>query len=455
MWQIITAILSTVSWYTVLILVLSNGFTLACYYSDTTFEMRTDIVSLAVVFPLVFSINSAFQRREQAIQHLARMKADAYSIRFAFYHWLEGKFLFTQAITEIDDVFYQLFHKTSDYFISDEFSETDYMLIMELFQKVSWKIEEHLRAGGVPPPNISMLCGNLKGMMSSFELLRNIKLYRTPLALRAYTKLFVSFFPVLFSPLFAYIAKDQEKLWGALVTVSLFALILVGLDTIQDGLEEPFDGLGIDDVQFDQYPRHMTYPVITPGVDTLSFDDNEQILVKQVRPSALRDRWTKKIEQSLLPPPPPVETSDSSTNTDTRAVAVDLATRAAAAIVAADRAEEASHLEETDYKFFQDNVMRSSNGLPEGAMKIPSSAYVQNNVTNGASASPDNTLNFTPQRQRKSSSHLSEHSSADDALVPNGTEQLARRRTVTEWIMGKKVTDGLDNNSDAELADDN
>ena len=227
---------TTITWYSTFILCMSVGATLLCYYFKIEYEMRLDLIGLAVVFPLVFSVNSAFQRREQALQHLAAMKANAYSIRFSFYHLCEGQFLSSSAPKEIDAVLLALFKKNAEYFKSDEFLDSDYMQIMAYFSTISWLVEVHLRRGGVSAPTLTRLDESLRTIMAQFENLRVIKLYRTPLALRAYTKLFVGMFPILFAPLFAFLA--ESRLWGAIIMVILYSVVLTGLDAIQDGLEE-------------------------------------------------------------------------------------------------------------------------------------------------------------------------------------------------------------------------
>lgn len=279
--NLIETLLTTINTKTCVIIALAVGCTILCYYTNTTFDMDMGIVSVAVVFPLVFTINSAFVRREQALQHLAHMQANALSIRLAHYHFLEGKFLGTDGPKQIDIILQRIFDLLKTYFVSEKFSEQDYLKMMELFAAVSWSIEINLRRGGVPPPNISRVNESLRSLMQAFELLRNLKIYRTPLALRAYTRLFVTVFPILYSPRFAYIAQENNALWGALVLCVLYTLILSGLDAIQDGLEEPFDGEGIDDVQFSQYLLHISAPVITPDHNSLSFDKNGNPVVTQ------------------------------------------------------------------------------------------------------------------------------------------------------------------------------
>ena len=84
-------------------------------------------------------------------------------------------------------------------------------------------------------------------MMTSFESLKHIYQYRTPRTLRAFSDFFIVVLPILYGPYFASEAKSYHT---ALIYImpALFAIILVGLDNIQDHLEDPFDQIGEDDI---------------------------------------------------------------------------------------------------------------------------------------------------------------------------------------------------------------
>lgn len=52
--------------------------------------MPTSLIGLAVVFPLVFSINASFQRRDQALNEYGSINAHRASLLFAHQSWLKG-----------------------------------------------------------------------------------------------------------------------------------------------------------------------------------------------------------------------------------------------------------------------------------------------------------------------------------------------------------------------------
>ena len=80
--------------------------------------------------------------------------------------------------------------------------------------------------------------------------------YRTPIGLKAYGKIFLVVFPVLYAPSFALLASNfsglaDEYVFFSYLIPALYAIILVSLDNIQTQLENPFDQFGSDDIRVD------------------------------------------------------------------------------------------------------------------------------------------------------------------------------------------------------------
>jgi len=83
--------------------------------------------------------------------------------------------------------------------------------------------------------------------------LSSISDYRTPKGLRAYSKIFLNIFPILFAPYFAKLNVELNFL-GYLVAI-LFSSVLVMLSNIQDNIENPFDLNGLDDIDLSKENR--------------------------------------------------------------------------------------------------------------------------------------------------------------------------------------------------------
>ena len=111
-------------------------------------------------------------------------------------------------------------------------------------------ITMELRNYGVQSGEISRVSQYVSKMIVAFENLKIIFLYRTPITLRAYSKVFIYAFPIIYGPYFASTFHDFSASLEYVMPV-LYSFILVSLDNIQDHLENPFDQVGEDDIDID------------------------------------------------------------------------------------------------------------------------------------------------------------------------------------------------------------
>jgi len=132
---------------------------------------------------------------------------------------------------------------------TDNVEKEELCSVYRQFSDIS-KLHEKLRSIGVPANEISRANQYLRGMMIDFEKLRNIRLYRTPVSLRAYSHIFLNTFPIIFGPFFANISIKYYVSAGYILAI-LYSVILVSLDNIQEELENPFDEKGEDDLRLD------------------------------------------------------------------------------------------------------------------------------------------------------------------------------------------------------------
>ena len=75
---------SALNYRTLISVIISFIATKIAYYYNLVFDLDLTIISVAVVFPLVFTLGSAFQRREKALEHLGRVKGALASIKYCF-----------------------------------------------------------------------------------------------------------------------------------------------------------------------------------------------------------------------------------------------------------------------------------------------------------------------------------------------------------------------------------
>lgn len=230
--------------HTVIVTALALGSTWACIRFEVLADLPSALIGVAVIFPIVFSINSAYQRREQALMALASARAHAIAIGWAHRDWLEGHEELADSgrrlLTELFATIRAFFHAGAG-----EHPEA----LQEVYRRFSAlsKSHEELRAAGMPANEISRTNQYLRAVMIEFERMRAILEYRTPLALRAYSRVFLNGFPILYGPYFATLAAESIPAVGYLVAV-LYSVVLVSLDNIQEALENPYGTVDEDDV---------------------------------------------------------------------------------------------------------------------------------------------------------------------------------------------------------------
>jgi len=211
-------------------------------------DMPSGLIGVAIIFPIVFSINAAYRRREEALRYFASLKAHCVAIFYAHRDWVPTKD--NKDKEKIIGIFGSLLKNIRSYFlVADEKRAEELNNVYMVFSEIS-KSHEKLREKNVPANEISRVNQYLRAIIIEFERMRNILQYRTPISLRSYSNVFLNSFPILFGPYFAQLATKFLPIVGYIIAI-LYSLILVSLDNIQEDLENPYDTIGEDDVDLD------------------------------------------------------------------------------------------------------------------------------------------------------------------------------------------------------------
>jgi hypothetical protein len=253
---------------TLIVTVLAMASTWVCLRIGLVIDMPLELVGIAIVFPIVFSISGAFQRREAALVELAELKANLVAVYLAHRDWPgNGNVEHTRRIGDITRRLYSVVQSGLQEPEGDGLREA-----YAAFSEISESHEILRREGAVAASDVARVNQYLKHAMMNFEKMRNIAVYRTPRSLRAYTQVFLNSFPILFGPYFAFISINSYPAVGYFVAV-LYSLVLVSLDNIQEDLENPYDGIGIDDIDFAESGRPAPLDRTIPS--SLQIDSQE------------------------------------------------------------------------------------------------------------------------------------------------------------------------------------
>lgn len=240
-----------INYKTILITILSVVSTYICIHYNFTAQFPDMLVGVAIVFPVVFSIGSAYTRRETALQRLSDFKGHSIAIYFAMRDWPTEKNndLADQArgiILEMVVIMRDMF-KTSH----DENWSKNEKVMYDKFSALS-QLTMKMRDVGTQSGEISRISQYVSKMIIAFDNMKIIHNYRTPITLRAYSKVFIYIFPIIYGPYFASAHMDYSMHLEYAMPV-LYSFILVSLDNIQDHLENPFDEVGEDDIKIDAH----------------------------------------------------------------------------------------------------------------------------------------------------------------------------------------------------------
>jgi predicted membrane chloride channel (bestrophin family) len=234
---------------TMVVLIFALGATHGCILMGLQADVPFGMLGTAIVFPIVFAINAAYRRREDALNRFADLKANAMALLFAHRDWVAAEHseeVTRGLIGRVEQLFEAIGHTLAR---EDIEQSAELSTIYSHFSAIS-RDHERLRRLGVSGSELSRANQYLRQLMVDWERMRTVARYRTPRSLRVYTAFYLRLAPVLFAPYFAMLAATAGLGLAELVA-AVNAVVLVSLDNIQDDLENPYDGLGPDDIQLD------------------------------------------------------------------------------------------------------------------------------------------------------------------------------------------------------------
>ncbi len=231
---------------TLIITLLAILSTWLCITWDIKAEYPLTLIATAVIFPIVFSINGAYKRRETALSHYGSLKSHCHALFLVARDWLDNP-----SPASLDNARAQTLALLSACrnFFTGTFAQgrQNEAQVYLAFSNLSRFIKEDLRGQGLPSGEVSRCNQYLSKMLIAFEEAKHIYQYRTPRTLRTFSSVFISLVPILYGPYFAHQAAEYSPHVTYVMPV-LFSLVLVSLSNIQDHLENPFDGIGEDDI---------------------------------------------------------------------------------------------------------------------------------------------------------------------------------------------------------------
>src|SRR5210317_1736143 len=233
-----------INFRTAITMALSLFVPVIAYQFKVVYNIDLTLMSIAIIFPLVFTIRGAFRRREKALEHLSRFRASLKTVENFFQHSKMEDSLRKESIRlvhEINDkLFSHLSTKSEDTSIFDA-------KINEFFGFID-KNKESISGG-----TQGKIFRFFKDIIESSDNLIAIHSHRTPVSLKAYGLIFIYIFPVIYTPTIINKIGYDNPSWLTFFIVALSEFILISLYNIQDQMEYPFDDEGLDDIKFNLF----------------------------------------------------------------------------------------------------------------------------------------------------------------------------------------------------------
>lgn len=236
--------------YRILIILIETVLVYFLYnYYKINLAIDFTIISIAIVFPLVFSITSAYHRRQESIETFAEFRNKIIDISNIFYA-VNGvqKEDYNKIYNELIEAQNLLveYIKSSDGNTKFDDLRNKRKAILLLIDSYKHLFNEREKDSLIRVKNELFL---------SAEKLRGTKIHETPISLRKYCLIFIYLSPLLYDSQlvlgqssFGYTVETLISLLFSL----LISFVLMALYNVQEYIENPFDQKGLDDLKIDE-----------------------------------------------------------------------------------------------------------------------------------------------------------------------------------------------------------
>jgi len=228
---------------TLIAMVITLASLLFSYQYTLIYNIDLTLISIAIIFPLVFTIRGSFQRRERALEHLSLFRGALKAIYYCFMGNKKmdqtNKNIVSGILTDISDSL--MAHLQGNDFETDQFDRI-VNRVFEFTEEQKEFISERLRI---------RIYRFMEHVHESIDNLIAIDIHRTPISLKAYCEAYIYIFPLVYTPtIINKVGLDTPAVITYFI-VLLSEFMLISLYNIQDQLEYPFDKEGLDDINIE------------------------------------------------------------------------------------------------------------------------------------------------------------------------------------------------------------
>jgi len=230
---------------TFLVLLISQIAAFLVIHFQFKFNIDLVLFGLAIGFPLAFSIQAAFRRRDRSLEYFSLFKGGTFALLYSF---RVSEDLSPDKKKEIQNILVsmvdQLIHQLEQHIIS-------YAHMQEAVDRVL-KFIEHNR-DSLSNRNVLRMIRYVRDITESSVYLISLVRHRTMIGLRFYAIAFILIFPIVQAPILYYRLGDLIPAWAFHLLLALGSLLLVTLSNFQKMIEYPFDSKGLDNIHLKDF----------------------------------------------------------------------------------------------------------------------------------------------------------------------------------------------------------
>ena len=245
----IKKIFSIFNFDTIIIVAEAVGVYYLFKHINLTMSVNFDIISIAIIFPLVFTITGAFNKRQESLRYLSLFRTKIITLNNIF-GAVEGvtkkdKEKLSEILIDLEKYSFSLLKGSKRYSIMGvrKFSKEIYQLTLDNTSRFNDREKD------------SMI--RVKNeVFQNVENLHALQSHGTPVSLRSYCLVFIYLFPLIYTPSLIDGIKSSISEYQNIISLGFTILIsftLIALYNIQNYIENPFDQKGFDDVKLKEF----------------------------------------------------------------------------------------------------------------------------------------------------------------------------------------------------------
>jgi hypothetical protein len=229
---------------TLVALIISQIATFIAIQFQIKFNLNLALFGLAVVFPLHFSIQAAFKRRERALEYFSLFKAGLMMLHYSIHISKDLPDEKKAQGTNLLKAAYDELVRQLNIYVGYESIQRKLNEVFAFMQTYQEELSKR---------NSLRMIKYMGVVSDSSVFLTSLASHRTMAGLRFYSLLFILIFPLVHAPILLHHLEGVVPEFVLYTFTGLGSLVLITLNNFQYLIEYPFDQQGLDSVKLKEF----------------------------------------------------------------------------------------------------------------------------------------------------------------------------------------------------------